>query len=174
MRYLIRSAMLILTISPIARGATAPPWLIAISSGPKLQYQESLQTPNLVTHRMSEFRDQILVINFWATWCGFCRSEAPALERFYEKVHGQGVDVLRVSMEPSAVVKNWLMKNFINLPIYSAPSLSPAEMPVTGFPTTYVIGRNGQVLYVHNGVGRWDDPEVANFLLELARAPSGG
>jgi thiol-disulfide isomerase/thioredoxin len=140
-----------------------------VVNGPKIRFDGSLQTPQRVTEPFQKYKGEVLVLNFWASWCGYCQTELPALNRLQEKLAGQPVRILRLTQQKPDVIHEWLKTHSVNFPIYSYSSFSPAELPVTGYPTTYVIGRDGTVRYKHNGVGPWDSPEVVETLLALTR-----
>ncbi len=110
----------------------------------------SLTGPNL---RLQEQRGRVVMINFWATWCGPCRVEMPHLSRLYEKYRGSGFTVLAVNIDEdpnkAASLANQLGMRF--------PVLLDADKKVSRLydlstmPSTILVDRDGRVRYVHRG-----------------------
>lgn len=110
----------------------------------------SLEGPNL---RLQEQRGRVVMVNFWASWCGPCRVEMPHLARLYEKYRGAGFTVLAVNIDEdprkAATLAGQLGMRF--------PVLLDREKKVSRLydlstmPSTILIDRDGRVRYVHRG-----------------------
>lgn len=110
----------------------------------------SLDGPNL---RLQEQRGQVVMINFWATWCGPCREEMPHLSRLYDKYRPSGFTVLAVNIDEEPHKAARLAKQ-LGLPF---PVLLDADKKVSrlydlsAMPSTVLIDRDGRVRYLHRG-----------------------
>ncbi|MCI0485094.1 MAG: TlpA family protein disulfide reductase [Blastocatellia bacterium] len=103
---------------------------------------------------LEEFRGKVVVLDFWATWCGPCRSEIPGLIALQEKYRDQGVEIIGVSIDPiaprgggAAAVEPFMKRFGINYTIWMANDVNAlAGYDVSqGIPTKYVLDRNGKI-----------------------------
>ncbi len=94
--------------------------------------------------RLSDLRGQVVVLNFWATWCGPCRKELPQLQRLHEKYANDGLVVLGVSDEKPNVTREFLAEREISyLALHDEAGRVFQRYGVMAIPTTVVIGRDG-------------------------------
>lgn len=103
--------------------------------------------------RLGEQRGQIVMINFWATWCGPCRQEMPHLNRLYEKYRGAGFVVFGVNVDEDvrnvAAIAQKLALKFPVLP--DTDKRVSKQYDLSAMPSTVLIDRDGRVRYVHRG-----------------------
>lgn len=120
---------------------------------------------------LKNYRGKIIVLNLWATWCPPCVEETPSLEQFAEKMHGQGVVVLGLSVdEDTKTLEAFIQKNHISYPIGRDPDRSlSARYGTVQFPETYIFDRRGRLAEKVIGATDWNDPRIQNFVLDLAR-----
>ena len=103
--------------------------------------------------KLSEYRGQVVLINFWASWCGPCRAEMPMLEELYKKYKGLGFVVLGVNVDDKKSKADALLKK---IPV-SFPVLYDAEKKVTelygvaAMPSSYFVDRDGKLRQIHKG-----------------------
>jgi protein SCO1 len=102
----------------------------------------------------SSMRGKVVLLNFWATWCTACRSEMPALERWYRAMRGQGVLVVGIDKgESSVTVAAYAQKLGVHYPLALDDSGDvSARYDISALPTTILINRQGVVESVHIGV----------------------
>jgi thiol-disulfide isomerase/thioredoxin len=96
---------------------------------------------------LSALKGKVVIVYFWATWCGPCHEEMPALEAVYRQYHGKGLEVLAVSGDRSRMRGDVdQVMHFYTFPAAMLSALTKNEfgMP-TILPITYVIGKNGNV-----------------------------
>ncbi len=100
-------------------------------------------------------KGQVVLVNFWATWCPPCRAEMPGFEKVYQSKHAQGFTVVGISMDerPPAQVAAFAHDHEITYPIAMAtPSAVAAFGGINTFPTSFLIDRKGRVRYTIRGI----------------------
>lgn len=107
------------------------------------------------TVRLADFRGRVVLLNFWATWCGPCRVEIPWFMEFERRHKGQGFAVIGVAMDEEGwdVVKPFVADLNVNYRILlGADSVAQLYGGVDSLPTTFLIDRQGKVAAVHIGL----------------------
>lgn len=103
--------------------------------------------------KLSELRGQVVLINFWASWCGPCRQEMPLLDQMYQKYSPLGFTLLGVNVEQDSTDAERLLKDTpVTFPIlFDAQNQVSKLYDVTAMPSTVLVDRDGKVRYVHKG-----------------------
>ena len=118
--------------------------------------------------KLADFKDKVLLLNIWATWCGPCRTEMPALDRLQAHLGGSDFEVIPVSIDRGgmeAIRKFYSEIGVRNLAMYIDPSGQVLrQMRALGLPTTVLIDRSRQEIGRVIGPAEWDAPEVTEFL----------
>lgn len=126
------------------------------------------------TYRLSELRGNVVFLNLWATWCPPCRSEMPAMEKLYQRLKGRDFVMLAVAEDEGGAeaVAPFVRDTGLTFPVLLDPeaTLSP-RYGATGYPETFIIDRNGQVVHHTIGPADWDDPEIVAYLEKLLAGP---
>jgi thiol-disulfide isomerase/thioredoxin len=106
------------------------------------------------TWRLTEHRGQVVLINYWASWCGPCRVETPGLVRIAQDT--KGVAVVGVSMDKGnrGVVREFVKEMKVRYPIAFPERMSQMEEGMAGVPTTMLVDREGRVAKVYVGETR--------------------
>jgi peroxiredoxin len=106
--------------------------------------------------RLSQYKGQVVLLNFWATWCAPCKHEIPALTALYRDYKERGFVVLGVSVDSEVrAIKPFAREMKMNYPVLigaGREDLSQAFGPFIGFPTSVLVGRDGKVCVRHVGV----------------------
>jgi cytochrome c biogenesis protein CcmG, thiol:disulfide interchange protein DsbE len=104
-------------------------------------------------HSLSDYQGQGVIVNFWATWCGPCRAEMPALQQIADDYAGRGVVVLLVNVgEDQNAVWNFLSQLQITAPVLLDPDgAASRQYRVRAMPTTYFIQPDGTIQHVSIG-----------------------
>ena len=118
--------------------------------------------------KLADFKGKVLFVNVWATWCGPCRTEMPALDRLQARLGGSDFEVIPVSIDRGgmeAIRKFYSEIGVRNLAMYIDPSGQVLRQTrALGLPTTLLIDRNGQEIGRVTGPAEWDTPEITEFL----------
>jgi peroxiredoxin len=120
---------------------------------------------------LAGLKGQVVMINFWATWCGPCRQEMPLLAQLHAKYEPLGFTMLGVNVEPdSAAAVAWLKGVPVTFPIlFDTDSAVAGRFGVEGMPSTVLVDRNGQVRYVHRGYKPGDEAKYADMIRSLVK-----
>jgi thiol-disulfide isomerase/thioredoxin len=123
------------------------------------------------THRLSDYRGKLALINFWATWCEPCRDEMASIQVLQDKLAGQGLVVLAVNAgEFQARIEAYLKQSPLDMIVLRDPGSQTMKVwRVGGLPTSYVIAPNGRIRYRVSGEFDWSDEKVIGVLRSLAR-----
>jgi len=104
--------------------------------------------------RLSDFRGKVVLLDFWATWCGPCRMEVPHFKELTEKYGGQGFVVLGVALDETGaeVVRPFVQKQDIRYPIVIGDQYTAGRYGGVGaLPTTFLLDREGRVVKKYVG-----------------------
>ena len=146
-----------LAASALDIGQKAPNFTLKSTAGENL---------NLV-----EQRGQIIIINFWASWCGPCRKEMPMLQSFYSKYNSLGVSVWGINVEQeNQAGRDFLADLDLTFPIFfDSKNTISADYQVEAMPTTVIVDRNGKVRYLFRGYKDGYDKKYAKAIKTLIR-----
>jgi cytochrome c biogenesis protein CcmG, thiol:disulfide interchange protein DsbE len=165
MRSLTVSLLVALVFSTAMQGTAQQPSLIG-SQAPRFV------RPDLKGRRidLDDYRDKVVLLNFWATWCAPCRVELPTFSSWQGRYGPEGLQVIAVAMDDdSAPVGKAARKLHLNFPVLMGDEkLGDDYGRVLGLPVTYLIGRNGKITARFAGETDLDQVEskVRELLLE--------
>jgi peroxiredoxin len=120
-------------------GQSAPDFALKSSTGENL--------------RLSEYRGDVVMINFWATWCGPCRQEMPLLDELYTRYERVGFNLLGVNIDDDSRRAMQMIKELgVNFPVLFDDRKEVSKLyEVEAMPVTVLVDREGNVRYVHHG-----------------------
>lgn len=103
--------------------------------------------------RLSEYRGEVVLINFWASWCGPCRQEMPVLSELHDKYHALGFTVLGVNVEADTRKARKLLQDLpVSFPVvFDSDSAVSKQYNVVAMPSTVLVDRDGNMRYLHKG-----------------------
>jgi cytochrome c biogenesis protein CcmG, thiol:disulfide interchange protein DsbE len=118
---------------------------------------------------LSQLHGQVVVLNFWATWCPPCIEETPSLVVMQQRMKEKGITVLAVSVDvDESAYRRFLKEHDVNLLTVRDPDQKSAGLYGTfKFPETYVIDRGGVLRRKFIGAVDWTDPDITDFLSRL-------
>jgi len=103
--------------------------------------------------RLSELRGKVVLINFWATWCGPCRKEMPLLEAIHRRYEKLGLTLLGVNVEEDlSDAEEFLRQTPVSFPILTDPENRVSRLfDVAAMPSTVIVDRAGRLRHLHHG-----------------------
>jgi len=162
----MKNLLLCLTLSVFAAtslassdltGQAAPDFALKSSSGDNL--------------RLSEYRGDVVMVNFWATWCGPCRQEMPLLDELYSRYERVGFSLLGVNIDDdSRKAMNMVSELGVSFPVlFDARKEVSKLYKVEAMPVTVLIDREGTIRYVHHGYKPGYEDKYLNQIRSLLR-----
>jgi peroxiredoxin len=128
---------------------------------------------------LAGLRGKVVFVNFWATWCAPCRSEAPSLESLHRELQGSDFEILAISIDKpadAAQVEAFQKEFGFSFPIPLDPSKRAYDAyQVSGVPETFLVDPTGKVLEHFIGPQNWEDPRYSRAIRRaLAAAKESG
>ena len=181
----LNSALLIITIfsSGIAQDGISSAQLEAIkklTDNINTAPDFTLSSLDDSTYTLSNMKDNVVLLNFWATWCGPCRMEIPDFNELYLKHHKEGFEILGIAMDGNKKsLKNFTKSYTMEYPVLygSARDLNKVSMDYGGvmsLPTSILIGKNNEVIRTYPGaiLKSYNPQQYATFVYEIEKAIS--
>jgi thiol-disulfide isomerase/thioredoxin len=124
-------------------------------------------------HALSTYRNRVILVNFWATWCGPCREEMPALQALQDKLGKERVVVLAVNCgESPEKFQQFVQRVPVDFPVLlDRHTEATRAWQVRILPTSFVLGPDGQIRYSAVGMLDWSALQVIKLLTELSPRP---
>lgn len=140
-KYLVFLLMLasVSTLGARELSGVAPDFTLAASTGKNI--------------KLSELRGDVVMINFWASWCGPCREEMPLLDALYKQYRDYGFTLLGVNVDENRDAADKLLGQLpVSFPVVYDPASKVSELyDVDAMPSTILIDRDGNLRYLHRG-----------------------
>jgi thiol-disulfide isomerase/thioredoxin len=121
--------------------------------------------------KLSEMAGNVVLVNFWASWCGPCREEMPLLNALHNKYEPLGFTVLGVNVEENSENAEGFLKNFpVDFPILlDQGNKVSMQYNVIAMPTTVVVDRDGNMRFLHQGYKSGDEATYRQMVKKLVR-----
>lgn len=120
---------------------------------------------------LEQLRGNVVMLNFWASWCGPCRTEMPLLEQMHKRYSSLGFTLLGVNVEANtADAERWLKETPVTFPVlFDRDSKVSKLYDVSAMPSTVFIDRKGNIRYLHKGYQPGDESEYLNQIRALLK-----
>ena len=115
---------------------------------------------------LSNSKNEVILINVWATWCPPCIAEMPSLQELYADYKDQ-VDFYFVANDKPEAVKKFLAKHKYNFPVFMQASNAPNQLQSNSLPTTFLIDKKGNIVVSKTGAANWNSDQFRAKLDEL-------
>jgi len=114
---------------------------------------------------LDEYSDDVLFLNFWATWCGPCRAEMPSIAALQDKLGREGLRVLAVTDEDFSTVESYLKGNrFPFTVLIDQEAKLSGRLRIWAVPWTLILDKERNLVHFHSGARLWDTPDVVENL----------
>ena len=131
-------------------------------------YSWTLQTAQGDTLSLERFKDKVLFINMWATWCVPCVAEMRSIAALRDSLSDTDIEFLLVSPERPHHVRHFLYRHGYDLRVLVEYERMPEAFGLEALPTTYIIDRDGRVVFKYRGATDWDTAAARELLWALS------
>ena len=145
--------------------------LTEAATDPKPAPDFTLKSNQNTNMRLSEQRGNVVLINFWASWCGPCRAELPEMEKLQQDYQDLGFTILAVNVDEDPNKADILLDDIkVSFPVLFDPTAKVSKLyDVSAMPTTVMIDRNGNQRLLHAGYKAGDEKKYAKAIKALIR-----
>jgi thiol-disulfide isomerase/thioredoxin len=108
--------------------------------------------------KLAEYKGKVVIVNFWATWCGPCKVEIPDFVKLYAEYKDKGLVIVGISIDDSPEQLQSFMREFkMNYPVVQMrPEVEDAWGPFYGYPTSFIVARDGSICTKHVGPATYE------------------
>ena len=117
-------------------------------------------------YNFNDAQDQVILINFWATWCPPCIAEMPSLQKLYDDYRDK-IKILLVSSEELKLIQDFLDKNDYNFSVHQPVTEIPKKLQSRSIPRTFLIDKQGNIVIDKSGAADWNSEKVRKQIDKL-------
>lgn len=118
-----------------------------------------------------DYKNKVVFINFWATWCPPCIAEMPDINDLYEEVNSEDIRFVLISLDNDfQKAKNFIEKKGFDFPIYQLGSALPQVYESQAIPTTFVVSPGGEIVVRKSGMAKYNTKKFKKFLSDLVES----
>jgi len=154
----------------LSTGIITPSQLQA-SKMEKADYNMKLRTLDGEILNFEDYKNKVVFINFWATWCAPCIAiaEMPNIQSLYDKIDSENIKFVMISLDQnSEKARKFIEKKGFTFPVYEPVGYLPDVYYASEIPTTFVISPEGLIVTKNVGMANYDKKEFLNYLYKLA------
>ena len=159
-------------------------WVTAsVLAGELEEFPEVGPTPPLAlkdlggnSHTLDDYRGQVVLVNFWATWCPPCLIEMPSMQRLQKKLADRPFSILAVNVKESEGTI-WKFQKLIQVDfplLLDRDGQASEDWQVVVYPSSYLLDTRGRIRYQVTGMRKWDDPEIVQTIEEMLGTSAAG
>lgn len=146
------------------------------ANGTLKPYKGNLTTPEInltdiknKNHSLSDYQGNIVLVQFWATYCTPCRKEMPSMNNLIKKMEGKPFKILTINMaEDKATVNRFLQEVPVDFPVLMDSSgATLSQWKVFAAPANFILDKNGKIVFTLYGGTDWDSDDMVNKLTTL-------
>ena len=118
-----------------------------------------MPSQNCTSLELDNFKGKVVLLNFWATWCAPCKAELPSMQRLYEALRAEGVEIVAISIDRNKKerIKEYIKDYNLTFPVLLDPGQEVRKgYYIMGLPTSYLIGADGKLKGFISGAREWD------------------
>lgn len=122
-----------------------------------------------IERTLSEQKGNVVVVDFWATWCAPCKVEIPHLQQLYTSYKDQGLVMWGVGLDREDKLRDFANENDIEYPILIGNNELPKKYDVQGIPTTFLFDKNNRIAFRHVGFAPGMEKDLENEISQLLK-----
>jgi len=154
-----------------AKSGTDPLQALGLQAPKEAVDAPDFSLPDLSGKRipLKQLRGKLVFLNFFATWCGPCREEMPGMERLHRAHQDRGFVVLAVNLQESAkTIRPFVQSLKLSFPtVMDAEGVVSREYGVRALPVSFLIGRDGKIIWRAIGGRDWESPQAQSYFAQL-------
>jgi len=124
---------------------------------------KGLNTPDV---NFEAFRNKVVFVNYWATWCPPCRAEMPLIQKLYNDYKNR-VNFVFITTDTEQKVSSYFQEHSLNLPTYNMLSREPSEFTTRSIPATYIVSKKGKIVVSTVGAADWNSKKIRKLFDKL-------
>ena len=155
------------TVFPASSTSLPAAWLPEVSSRQHDSWMARTLDGREV--RLGDFKGNVVFLNFWSTTCAPCIEEMAGIESLLDSVKNERVAFLAVTQEDESIVREFLKKHPLRMPVYLSGEHLPPDLLPFGVPTTFILDTRGAAVLRHIGPVNWDDGAVRAYIRGLLK-----
>ena len=129
-------------------------------------FEWTLMGPEGTAVSFSEFKDDVVFLSIWATWCPPCRAEMPNIQQLFV-LYGNRVRFVLASQEEPETTNRFMEERGYTMPVYRLVQNPPSKLSTSSIPTTFLIAPGGKIHVRKTGAARWDGKFFRAYLDEM-------
>lgn len=133
------------------------------------EYDIELKGINVPDANLKDFKNDLLFLNFWGTWCPPCRAEWPSIQKLHDAKKGKMKFALIAMQDKEESIRKFLKENNYTVPVYIAQSPLSEKLLPQVFPTTFILGKGGRILQKDDASKDWNSKNVLDFIDNVAK-----